>query len=121
MAGHDVQVQKIVLLPRYTSFSGAQTFTTAPINVRAYASAIISLWVGSSIGSSAGLAMQVQESPDLKIWNSISAFGGVPDTEVSSSVTFSMEWVRLSITLAGTSPGFTGWAVGDFVTRVRRK
>ena len=118
---HVIDVQKIVLLPRYTSFSGAQVLRTAPINVRAFASAIISLWVGNAVGTTPGLVMQVQQSPDLKIWTGISGFSGVPETEITNSVAFEMEWIRLVITLTGTDPGFTGWCVGDFVTRVPRR
>ncbi|MCE9637731.1 MAG: hypothetical protein K8T90_18685 [Planctomycetes bacterium] len=118
---HPIEVQKIVLLPRYTSFSGAQVLTTAPINVRAFASATIGFWVGNGIGTTPTIAMEIQQSPDLKIWTSLSTFTGTPETEVTNNVTFEMEWVRLAITLTGTDPGFTGWCVGDFVTRAPRR
>lgn len=117
---HDVQVQRIVLLPRFTSFAGARTFRTAPLNVRLFASAVVSLWIGNGIGSSPSYQMQLQESPDLKIWTTISTFNPSPETELAQDVTFSREWARLVVTLAGVDPAFTCWSVGDFVTRVTR-
>lgn len=114
---HEVEVQKIVLLPRFTSFSGARAFNTAPINVRAFSSALITLWVGNGVGSTPGFSMAVQESPDLKIWTQLVNFIPTPGTEVVQSVEFEKEWLRLVITVTGTNPAFTVWCVGDFVTR----
>lgn len=115
---HVVEIQKIVLLPRYTSFSGARTFLSTPINVRAFASADIAAWFGSSIGSSTAIMLALQESPDLKIWTDLATMTPTPGTEDGVTVSFGKEWVRLAVTLTGTDPGFTGWCVGDFVTRV---
>ena len=117
---HQIEVQKIVLLPRFTTFSGARTFNTAPINVRAFASADISLWVGNGVGTSPGFSLVIQDSPDLKIWSTLSTINPTPGTEAFQMVIFQREWIRLAVTLSGTDPGFTGWCVGDFVTRAQR-
>ena len=116
---HDVEVRKIVLLPRFTTFSGQQAFIGAPISVREFASAEIGLWVGNAIGTSPGFTMVVQESPDLEIWNVLSTFTPTPGTELVKSMDFIREWIRITVTLAGTDPAFTGWSVGNFVTRAR--
>jgi hypothetical protein len=117
---HDIEVQKIVLLPRFTSFSGARSFLSAPINVRAFASAIVTVWVADGVGTSPTFAMSLQESPDLKIWTALSGFSPTPGVELTQSVPFKKEWVRVSVVLTGSNPAFTGWAVGDFVTRAHR-
>lgn len=117
---HPIEVQKVVLLPRYTSFSGARTFLSAPLNVRAFASADLVAWFGSPIGTSATVTVVFQESPDLKIWTDLATMTPTPGTEDAVTVSFGKEWVRIAVTLGGTNPGFTGWCVGDFVTRAPR-
>lgn len=118
---HQIEVQKIVLLPRFTTFSGARTFYSAPINVRAFASADIVTWIGNGVGTAPTFTLVVEQSPDLKIWTPLATFSPTPETEADLTVNFGPEWVRLAITLAGADPGFTGWCVGDFVTRAPRR
>lgn len=117
---HQIEVQKIVLLPRFTTFLGARTFNTAPINVRAFASADISLWVGNAVGTTPTFSLVIQDSPDLKIWTTLTTINPTPGTEAFQLVPFQREWIRLAATLTGSDPGFTGWCVGDFATRAPR-
>jgi hypothetical protein len=117
---HKPQVQRIVLLPRYTSFSGARVFHGAPFNLRAFASADLVLWTGPGVGASPAYVLELQDSPDLKIWSPLAILAPTPEVELSQAVTFRHEWVRLAVTLTGGSPGFTCWCVGDFVKRTPR-
>jgi len=49
MAG---ELVPLVLLPRYSSYVGASTFTTIGMEVTDYANAIVNVWRGKLIGTS---------------------------------------------------------------------
>jgi hypothetical protein len=107
-------VDKLILLPRFTTFAGATTFETPPMNVRGYGQALLDLMVAGRLGAPpAGLAVTVQESPDLGIWQGVGTLVPGATTEVS----FSFEWMRLTITVSGPDPAVTCWCVGNFVRR----
>lgn len=109
-------VRKLILLPRYTTFVGARTYVTPPVHVRDFASADLIAFVGEMIGSTPGIEIQAEESPNLDHWID----NGDPyDTEGETvgSHTFRMDWLRLRITLSGTDPAATLWMVGNFVER----
>lgn len=128
MAGN---VDRIILLPRYTALVGVydetasawQALHTAPIQVSQYASAIVSLWGGVQKGAAMASAVLLQESSDLENWADVSgssSLGGVSDSESTVSVSFSLDWLRLSLTLSATWPDVpaqTFWCVGDFLRR----
>ena len=114
----EVQVRKIVLLPRFTSFAGADTFPTGPINVKQYASAIVTMWFGTPVGTTPAISVDFEESPDLTLWSTLASLTPTPGTELRQSISFGMEWMRVVVQLGGADPGYTGWCVGNFVTRV---
>lgn len=107
-------VDKLILLPRFTTFAGATTFETPPMNVRGYGQALIDLMLVGALGSpAAALAVEVQESPDLGIWRDI----GTLVSGSTTNVVFSFEWVRLKVTVSGADPAVTCWSVGNFIRR----
>lgn len=112
----NTEIRRIVLLPRFTTYSGSRTFYTEPLNVRAFAYANVAVWRGTGIGSSPGFLLQMQESPDLAIWTSNGASYSTSG-ETTQSHSFGFDWIRLAITLSGSDPAFTCWAAGDFALR----
>lgn len=112
-------VQKVLLLPRFSSFVGAGPFYTAPMNIRTYQKAFITGWRGTGVGPSPGTAtITIQESTDLGVWiDNAVAIGPPVNSEVTQEVVFSLEWMRLKIDLTGSFAAMTMWAVGNFVAR----
>lgn len=116
-----VEVDKIVLLPRFTSLSGATVYYTAPVNVRRYSSATVCVWKGKGIGTTPAFSVQAEKSPDLLVWSAEGiAFAPADEQEVAQVFpSLETEWLRLRITITGGAvhPGYTCWAVGDFERR----
>ncbi len=118
------EVRKVILLPRYTTLVGAQTFETAPLRVRDFDSADIAWWRGPAIetGGSFSFVVRVQQSPDLTDWFSAGASDVTvgEDSEVTAHYAFKMDWARVpSEITAGTRavPSGTCWGVGTFLPR----
>ena len=114
-------VQKVVLVPRYTTFAGARTFLTAAINVRKFASAELMVWRGLESGNLTAFSVLLQESSDLEHWANVGA-GIAPsaNTEATESRDLDLDWARLAISLTTpgpVSPAVTAWVVGNFVRR----
>lgn len=107
-------VDKIILLPRFSSFAGEATFYTAPNNVRGYGEASLVLAMVGGLGTGISFVVQVQESPDLEIWDDNGPPLSITDP---TDVTFRFEWMRLKIALSATDPAVTCWCVGNFVRR----
>lgn len=111
-------VKKITLVPRVSSFVGARTFNTLPIPVREFSSANVTAWRGAMQGSSSPtFSVIVQQSQDLENWSNLATLSPGAVDQTTSAVDFTMDWLRLAITLAGTSPAVTCWVVGDFLVR----
>lgn len=111
-------IKKITLVPRFSSFVGARTFNTQPIAVREFGSANITAWRGAMQGTgSPSFAVAVEQSQDLENWTALDALSPSAGAETTSEVEFTMDWMRLSITVAGNSPAVSCWVVGDFVVR----
>lgn len=108
-------VDRILLVPRYSSLAGAGTFYSAPILVRDYGQANFYFAKVAALGSPAALLeVVVEESPDLEIWESI----GSPLTLDAPDVReFRFEWIRMRMTVGGADPGVTCWCIGEFVRR----
>jgi hypothetical protein len=70
MAG---QLTPLVMLPRFTTYSGATTFKTMPIDVSAYSSAILNIWRGPVAPVSTGtFSLTAEESTDQDDWSTVS-------------------------------------------------
>ncbi len=115
----DTEIRTIVLAPRYTTYTSARTFLTAPIAVRDFAYVTVTAWRGAGVGTSPTFSVVVQTSDDLEIWTDVgSAFD--PDTETNVRYDLAAEWLRVKIILGGTDPAFSCWAIGNFATRTPR-
>ena len=110
----EADVDKLILLPRFTTFAGATTFETPPLNVRQYGIAYVDLTIAGALGSPAADAtVVVQESPDLGYWREVAT---LVEGDATQAV-FSFEWMRLTITVSGTDPALVLWCVGNFIRR----
>ena len=117
------QLTPVVLLPRFTTLSGADTFSTIGMDVTEYSSAFINLWRGPLNGTnSPTYAFLFEESSDGVNYTpcTISPSETDPgaDDETQYEVTLKKRWLRLSITLTGTNPSVTTWAVGFLEERL---
>lgn len=107
----------LVMLPRYSCYSGATVFTTIPIDVSAYDSIILSAWRGDLVGTA--FKLTVQESTDQSTatsWTTVSGISADSDpgeeTEAKYTGTLTKRWLRLKLELTGTTPVVTCWALG---------
>jgi hypothetical protein len=115
MAGN---VERIVLLARYTSFlgppSGSMVVHTNPLNVRTFSKADLAAWKGSHAGTA---TFDLEGSVDGSSWATVGSVTVTADQEVTTVFsTLESEWIRLKITLTD-GPGFTCWMVGEFTRR----
>lgn len=125
MAG--VQVP-LVLLPRYTTYAGVTTssdpafFTTVGMDVTPYSSATVSVWRGPLLGGgSPTITVAFEESMDQANWTEITPSTITPsgadmspdeNVETTYKLPFQKRWLRMRISLTGTAPVVSCWAVG---------
>jgi hypothetical protein len=113
------QVERIDLLARYTTFVGARTYYTKAQDIRRFASARLVAWAGAGNGTDPEISIQVQQSGDLSAWDDVGTAFEPDGDEVPGERDFTQPWLRLKVTLSGTSPAFTCWMTGEFVVRGR--
>ena len=115
MAGNLVP---LVMLPRFSTYAGATSFKTIAMDVTAYQSAILNVWRGPGVGTSPTMAIAFEESTDQVDWSTCAT---TPDptstppaanTEVQYVADLKKRWYRVVVTLGGTAPVVTSWAVG---------
>jgi len=109
------QLTPVVMLPRYSSFAGATTFTTIAMDVSAYQSAVLSVWRGPLEGTS--VAFTCEESADQHDWTTcagtnVSAWDPGSGAEGQATANLRKRWFRVKIVLVGTDPKVTCWSVG---------
>ena len=113
MAG---ELVPLVMLPRYSSYAGADTFTTIGMEVSDYSSAIVNAWRGPLVGTSPTFGITFQESTDQNSWSTCAGTTAdsdpTADTEVQYTATLNKRWFRIKVTLGGTDPIGTCWAIG---------
>jgi hypothetical protein len=113
MAGNLVP---LVLMPRFSTYAGANTFVTVGMDVTDYETAIVNVWRGTMIGSAGPtFAISFEESTDQDSWAQCTGgAGGDPgaNTEAQYTPTLGKRWFRVKLVLTGTSPAVTCWAVG---------
>ena len=115
----------LVLLPRYTTYAGACTagkeFVTIAMDVTQYQTAIVNAWRGKLLGTSPTIAMVLEESSDQVTWFTCTggaSFDPGEETEVQKNAELNKRWFRIKVTLGGTSPVATCWAVGFLEQRL---
>jgi len=105
----------LVLIPRYSSLTGAGTYTTIAMDVTDYQSAILNVWRGVLNGSGT-YAISFEESTDQNSWTDCT--GGTAadpgqDIEDQYTPTLTKRWFRAKVVLTGSEPvSVTHWAVG---------
>lgn len=112
MAG---ELVPLVLLPRYSTFVGAHSFTTIGMEASNYSKAIVGVWRGAMAGTAPTFAASFEESTDQNIWTTCAAGAGGdpgPDTEAQYQPTISKRWFRIKVILGGTNPSVSCWAIG---------
>lgn len=114
MAG---ELVPLVLLPRYSTFSGATVFTTIGIDVSDYESAIVNVWRGNFIGTGPPtFGITLEESTDRDEWAACSGAtadydpGGATEGQLTAAL--KRRWLRAKVTITGTDPSVSCWAVG---------
>jgi hypothetical protein len=108
------ELTPVVMLPRFTTFAGASDFTTIAMDVTDYETAILNVWRGKIVG---GFTVTCQESTDQETWSTCtgtncSAYDPGELLEGQVSATLKKRWFRVKVTLTGSDPQATCWAVG---------
>lgn len=112
MAGNLVP---LVLIPRFTSYIGANTFVTVGMDVSEYVKAIVNAWRGAMTGSTPTFALSFEESTDQDSWTTCTGGSSADpgaNTEAQYTPTLAKRWFRVKLVLAGTQPCVTCWALG---------
>ncbi|HLE97906.1 MAG TPA: hypothetical protein VI997_11090 [Candidatus Thermoplasmatota archaeon] len=108
----------LVLLPRFTGLAGATAFATVALDVNDYVNAVVNLWRGKAIGM---FQATFQESTDQIEWTTCggttAGFDPGEDTEAQVVAHLQKRWFRIVVSLAGTNPGVSCWAVGGLERR----
>jgi hypothetical protein len=116
MAG---ELVPLVLLPRYTTFSGATTFTTIGMEVTDYEKGIVNVWRGPLAGGGT-FQVSFEESTDGSNWTACTG-GGAADpganTEAQYSPTLTKRWFRIKVVITGADPHVSCWALGHLMLR----
>lgn len=111
MAGMQVP---LVLIPRYSTYSGAVAFSTIGMDVTDYEKATGSFW-RAPFAVGVAITILFEESMDQLYW---SVCAGGPFTDPGASVEgqfvpiITKRWFRITITLAGANPVATCWCIG---------
>ena len=111
MAG---ELVPLVLVPRYTTYAGATSFTTIGMEVTDYEKALVNVWRGPLAGGGT-FSVTFQESTDGTSWSTCSgATPGDPGeaTETQYIPLLNKRWFRVLIALTGTDPATSVWALG---------
>jgi hypothetical protein len=108
-------------LPRYSAYSGAGDFTTIGMEVTDYEQAIVNVWRGPLIGTTPTFGVTLEESTDQQTWTTCAGTMGGSDPgsgfEAQLTATLKKRWFRIKVTLGGTNPVATCWALGFLMLR----
>jgi hypothetical protein len=122
------ELTPLVMIPRYTSYVGAATYTTVPLEISEFSGAAIEFWRGQLAGKPQGATFQayLQEAFDLSLpeaeaWTNL-ASTSTDDTSTVFKVTFTKRYFRIKIVLTGEPTdnlvAITCWAAGSLERRV---
>lgn len=109
----------LVLLPRYTTFAGASTFTTSPVRIEGYDESQMFVWRGRIV-SAGTFSFVLQESMDQQRWTDLIA--GDPGSEQEATYTSALTrlWLRAKVVLGSDPADFptvSCYAVGFLIRR----
>jgi hypothetical protein len=105
----------LVLVPRFSSFAGANTFTTAALRVSDYATANVALWRGPL--KTGTFSAQFEVSHDGQDWDPEGTAITTADDSTERSMTLTKRWLRLKIVLTGDA-AITCWCTGLLEKRI---
>ena len=112
----------LVVIPRYTTYSGATSFTTIGMDVMEYDTASLNVWRGPLGGTAPGFGITFQESMDQDTWTTCGGTSAGSDpganTEAQYTATLTKRWFRVLLTLTGTQPIVTCYAIGFLQERL---
>jgi hypothetical protein len=115
------ELTPLVLIPRYSTYVGAHTFTSIALDVTNYVKAYVSVWRGAMTGTSPTFSVSFEESTDQVNWTVCT--GGTAadpgaDTEAQYTPDLKKRYFRIKVVLGGTSPAGSCWAMGSLERRV---
>lgn len=112
----------LVLIPRYTTYGGATTFTTIAMDVMEYDTAIVNLWRAPLGGTGPTFGVTFQESMDQNTWTTCGGTTANSDpgstTETQYNATLTKRWFRIQVTLTGSNPFATCYGIGFLQERL---
>jgi hypothetical protein len=91
------------------------------MEVTDYEQAIVNVFRGPLIGTAPTFGVTLEESTDQQTWTTCT--GTTPNYDPGSGLegqqtaTLKKRWFRIKVTLAGTSPVVTCWALGFLMLR----
>ena len=118
------QLVPIVVVPRFTSFTGVDQYFTLPVRVDDYSGVIVDMYRGP-LGGTGGPTFRFHfyESTDRDTWDVVDGSSGGIDpgdkTEFQETLTLKKKWFRVGVALAGTDPMVTCWMTGFLIKRER--
>lgn len=107
----------LVMIPRFTSYVGAGTFDTAPLDVERYARFVLRVWRGTALGTSPAVTIRFQASHDGITWFDLATVSGF-NAEGTVDEAIAWRWLRARVELTGTDPAFSCWAAGVLEERI---
>jgi hypothetical protein len=116
------EIVPLVLIPRFSSFVGANEFTSEPYDAAEFSTGSVELWRGQLKGtSSPTFLVFIETSNDKNVWTPQNPSGDDPGANASMpiSITLGRRWLRARIVLTGTNPAVTCWCAGTLTRRVR--
>jgi len=113
------RVVPVVLIGRFSTYSGVGTFESLPVGVSEFDTAEISVWRGTmETGSS--FVFKLEASLDRETWTTLASGDPGEDTEVLHNVSLdALPWLRAVVVLGQTGPFpvVMCWAVGQLIKR----
>jgi len=114
----------LVMIPRFTSYVGAGTYTSVAMDVSEFAHFILTVWRGPLVsGTSPTFTMVFEESDDADVWSAFSGISTINTANANSVVESDLtrRWMRVKVTLAQSTStiAITCWAIGNLERRER--
>ena len=103
----------VVLLPRFTTFVGAGSFATAPLDVTEFDRLVVDFGRGAISGGGT-MTCEFQDSHDCVNWFALDSVGSAADVRIN----LTRRWLRVVITL-GSGQAVTCWCAGQLRRRVQ--
>ena len=112
----------LVVLPRYTSYVGAGTFATAPMDVSEFAGGEVTFWRGPLVGGAAmaPFTTYFEGSHDALTWTTITPNVTTANTSSWIALPFTKRWFRVRVVLQADGSGVVGislWLAGALQRR----